>query len=185
MPFEEEVFAKTWSSKENDFVTYKFKGDINILEKFRYIDAQLDLVVSRLENLIKLLSSGKAVFDSGEGLRIVEELQKEIDIIKTKLSFYVSYFNESQAKLVKIKNRFKEPELKQNLLMATQRIKSLETGFGIPKNISEKNLLLNLIENIEALRKRIKVQDETINKIVSTSVGQKVAKVRRQIKTEL
>lgn len=186
MLFDEEkiVLAKTFDQKKNDFVPYKYKGDIDVLERFRYLNAQLNLILARISNLIDFLANGQRRLNSKTGLQMLSAMEKQAQVETTRVIFYNASVKEIQKDLGEARKSILSEEMKKDLTSIAEKLKVLEQEVGIPDRLNDKNVLINIIENIENIRRRVKNQEEIIKKAFGISIDIRIDELRKEVTTE-
>ncbi len=173
--------AKTFDIQKKEFTTYKYKGDIDTLERFRYLNAQLNIIISRIQNLIDFLSNGQRRLNSKTGMQMLAAFEKQINTETTRVIFYSETIKEIYKDIEETRKGILTEEMKNDLIAIAEKIKGLEEEVGISSRLDDKNLMINIIENIESIRKRVKTQEEIIKSAFGITLDLRIGELRKEV----
>ncbi|MFH0955253.1 MAG: hypothetical protein V1777_04060 [Candidatus Micrarchaeota archaeon] len=171
--------AKTFDVQNREFQFYRFAGDLDVLERLRYFQAQLNTLLSRIDRLIELFSSGQGV-GSKEGTDLLALLEKQNLIIAERLNFSTAIVRETAITMQAARKNIMDVETKKRISSIAEKIKVLEQEVGIER-VNDRAVMLNLIEHIQSIRRRLLVQEQIIEQAFGFSIDRRIEAIKQEI----
>jgi hypothetical protein len=177
----EKEFPKTFDTTKSEFVILKGKTDLEMLERLRYLQSQIDLLKSNILNLSKMLKDGTFSLGAEEVETIITDAEKNIQ----KINFRADLFNmklqdiEKQVNrnIVVLKNTANPVLVKENI----KKIGKLESVYSELSGQNSKDLFLNLVETVDILVHRTKNLEIAYSTIQDLKLGKKVNKFKSDL----
>lgn len=180
----EKKLVKTYDPTKGEFVYFKYDSDPTDLEKIRYVNTKINILNERLTKLQTSLQNGTFEFSEEEIKAKMQDFEKKVKIINSKLDLYGIIGNESKQIIDGVKEFSKEKVSVSEVTATTKRIFDLEKKYSFLSTPKIKNVFLNMIETVEVLSSRTKNIETSLNNIRDLNWNEKVRAAKKAISEE-
>jgi len=151
------------------------------LERDRYIDAQINLLQSKLQRLERVFSVGMPLGEAEESVERLDQIEKGIKLTDSKINMFASVLKELKASQEKITISVDDKANLNQVSMMSQRVKFLENIYGELSSSKTKDIFMNIVEIMKNLEVRIKAIEGIAQKNVSLLFQKEISDVREEV----
>lgn len=154
------------------------------MERDRYMDAQINLLQSKLNRLERIFSVGMPLSESEETIERLDQIEKGVKTGDVKMKMFASVLKEVKANQEKLRTSVDEKVALNQLSMVSQRVKTLESIYGELSGSKTKDIFMNLVEIIKDLEGRLKGIEDLTSKNTSLLFQKELSKVKSEVDEE-
>jgi hypothetical protein len=173
--------AKWFNPELDDFEYFKFKGDLMILEKYRYISAQIMVQRAKLNKLINAILAGTA-YSSLEVETKVNELNKRAEILASRANLVMSSVDELEASTAELKKGVLSEEILRRYAAVRDQIIKVEKAFGKLASMRAPELFESLMRDLENIANRVRRIEGIAGESADLLLKNRLAKAKRYVK---
>jgi len=151
------------------------------LERDRYIDAQINLLQSKLQRLERVFSVGMPLGEAEETVERLDQIEKGIKLTDSKINMFASVLKELKASQEKVAISVDDKANLNQVSMMSQRVKFLENIYGELSSSKTKDIFMNIVEIMKNLEVRIKTMEGIAQKNVSLLFQKEISDVREEV----
>lgn len=177
---DEKAKVKFYNPNIADFEQVKFDGDPMILEKCRYISAQVMMQKARLEKLRNAIIAGTS-YSAFEIESKINELSKRAEILASKSNLISTSIEELEAAESELKKRALSGELLQRYTAVREQILQVEKTFGGLASIRAPDLFESMMRDLENMNARVKKIEDVVGATVDIALKDRLERAKRYI----
>jgi len=172
--------AKKYNAEIDDFDYIKFEGDPLILEKYRYICAQIIMQRARLNKLINALLSG-TTYSSLEIEAKVNELNKRVEIVASRANLVSTSVDELESSMADLKKGMLSREVLQRYAVVRDQIIKIEQAFGGLASIHAPALFESMMRDLESINNRVRKLEGIAGASADIALKERLEKAKRYV----
>ncbi len=172
--------AKRFDSETEEFEKFAYSKDLILLEKYRFICAQILIAKWKMEKLKEALIAGTS-YSSTEAEAKIKELNKRYTLLASRFTLAKGSIEEMTKSTHKLKKGTLSGEIMQNYLKIRKKMVQIEKRFGRLSNIKAPELFTHLTREVEEYREKIKALEEAFGETEDAMLSVKLDKTKKML----
>jgi hypothetical protein len=174
----EKEFVKTFDVDKGEFVQLTSDLNSEFFEKLRYLQTQIDLLKSKLENLLKSLKDGSFQIGSQEAEQIIQGIEIDFEKMLLKKNFFEMKFNEIEDRYKNFYSKLENSVSISDVQSTLNKIKKIESTYKALNGQNAKNVFIDIVDTVDILVHRTKNLEVALSIIQEINLGKKVNDVK-------
>jgi len=155
------------------------------LERDRYIEAQINLLQSKLTRLERIFSVGMPLGEAEETIERLDQIEKGIKVNSSKIGMFSSVLKEIKTGQDKIVTGIDDKASIKQVAMLSQRVKFLENIYGELSGSKTKDVFMNIVEILKNVENRVDSLEELAHKNAGLLFEKELSSVQKQAMAEM
>ncbi|MBN1941053.1 MAG: hypothetical protein JW772_02620 [Candidatus Diapherotrites archaeon] len=154
------------------------------LERDRYVQAQINILQSKLQRLERIFSVGMPLSESEETIERLDQIEKGIKVSESKIKMFANVLKEVRGEQDTLLKGLDEKAGLKQVALLSQRVKFLENIYGELSSSKTKDIFMNIVEIMKNLETRIKSMEDIAHQNVNMLFEKEITNVSKKMTEE-